>query len=417
MAATTPIRRRFALLATALAATLLSGAGGFADSASAGSSTQHVISAVSGPGKGFVSFPVDELRSHKILSGRLIHGSASRPLTARRLQRAARHGILRVRRSSLPKAPSRRSAAPSARRTTKLVVTAQDTNPLAGAKLYVDPSSNARQQADAWRESRPLDAAQMDKIAARSSADWFGDWNSDIRAAVDARMTTIAAAGALPVLVAYNIPLRDCSGYSAGGAGSPDAYRAWIRAFAAGIGTRPAVVILEPDALAALNCLTSEDRATRLASLKDAIEVLAAQGKVSVYVDAGNSAWVSASDMAQRLTSAGIAKARGFALNVSNFRWTSESATYGRAISDAIAGKPFVIDTSRNGVGPTADSQWCNPDGRALGPIPAASPESRVDAYLWIKRPGQSDGTCNGGPSAGAWWADYALGLAQSASQ
>jgi cellulase/cellobiase CelA1 len=37
-------------------------------------------------------------------------------------------------------------------------------------------------------------------------------------------------------------------------------------------------------------------------------------------------------------------------------------------------------------------------------------------SYFWIKRPGESDGTCNGGPPAGQWWADYALGLAQRAA-
>jgi endoglucanase len=39
-----------------------------------------------------------------------------------------------------------------------------------------------------------------------------------------------------------------------------------------------------------------------------------------------------------------------------------------------------------------------------------------ADAFLWIKAPGESDGTCNGGPSAGTWWPDYALGLAQRAA-
>ncbi|MFI2791482.1 glycoside hydrolase family 6 protein, partial [Kitasatospora sp. NPDC018614] len=36
-----------------------------------------------------------------------------------------------------------------------------------------------------------------------------------------------------------------------------------------------------------------------------------------------------------------------------------------------------------------------------------------VDAYLWIKRPGESDGTCKGGPKAGQWWETYALELAR----
>ncbi|MYR13850.1 endoglucanase, partial [Streptomyces sp. SID724] len=42
--------------------------------------------------------------------------------------------------------------------------------------------------------------------------------------------------------------------------------------------------------------------------------------------------------------------------------------------------------------------------------------DDRLDAYLWIKRPGDSDGTCRGGPPAGDWWPEYALGLARRAA-
>nr|ABK58684.1 unknown [Streptomyces fradiae] len=34
-----------------------------------------------------------------------------------------------------------------------------------------------------------------------------------------------------------------------------------------------------------------------------------------------------------------------------------------------------------------------------------------------IKRPGDSDGPCRGGPEAGQWWPDYALGLARNAKE
>jgi cellulase/cellobiase CelA1 len=34
----------------------------------------------------------------------------------------------------------------------------------------------------------------------------------------------------------------------------------------------------------------------------------------------------------------------------------------------------------------------------------------------WIKTPGRSDGTCDGGPPAGTWWPSYALALAQRAA-
>jgi endoglucanase len=288
-------------------------------------------------------------------------------------------------------------------------------NPFAGTRFFIDPDSNARHQADAWRSSRPADAAQMDKIAGQPQADWFGDWSGDIQSAVAGRVSTIRAAGALPVLVAYDIPLRDCGGYSSGGATSPDAYRSWIRSFAAGLGSGPAAVILEPDALAGMDCLSSADQGTRLSLLADAVSVLSSHAGTAVYLDAGHSHWQSAAEMASRLRGAGVDQARGFSLNVSNTFTTSDERTYGDAISAQIGGKHFVIDTSRNGLG--SNGEWCNPPGRALGDRPTASTgDPLADAYFWIKPPGESDGTCNGGPPAGEWWADYALGLAQRAA-
>jgi endoglucanase len=50
----------------------------------------------------------------------------------------------------------------------------------------------------------------------------------------------------------------------------------------------------------------------------------------------------------------------------------------------------------------------------ALGARPsAATADPVVDAYVWVKRPGESDATCNGGPSAGTFWPEYALDLAK----
>jgi endoglucanase len=145
--------------------------------------------------------------------------------------------------------------------------------------------------------------------------------------------------------------------------------------------------------------------------------VLAARPGVATYIDAGNSGWQSAATMAARLKSAGIASARGFSLNISNFMTTATQRTYGDQLSSLVGGKHFIVDTSRNGLGPTADGQWCNPAGRALGDRPTtATGDALADAWFWIKRPGESDGTCNGGPGAGSWWAGYALGLAQRAA-
>ena len=288
---------------------------------------------------------------------------------------------------------------------------------LVGAPLYVDPYSSARATAAAWQSTRPADAAQMEKVASEPHAIWFGNWNTDIGAAVDAATSTIASAGALPVFVAYNIPQRDCGGYSGGNTTAASDYRTWIDGFARGLGARRAAVILEPDALAGTDCLSAADQDTRVSLLAYAVKAFEALGGTSVYIDAGNPRWHPASVMADRLRQADIADAAGFSLNVSNFYTDDENIAYGRQLSALAGDKHFVIDASRNGLGPTADNQWCNPDGRALGRRPTTSTGiDKLDAFLWIKTPGESDGTCNGAPVAGTWMPEYALGLAQRAA-
>jgi endoglucanase len=174
-------------------------------------------------------------------------------------------------------------------------------------------------------------------------------------------------------------------------------------------------VILEPDALGGLSCLDGAGRRERLGLLAWAVERLSRQPGAIVYLDAGNPGWVPAAEMARRLRAAGVARARGFALNVANHSTTGDTRAYGRAISGLVGGKPFVIDTSRNGAG--SDGDWCNAPGRALGTPPTTrTGDPVVDALLWVKRPGESDGTCNGGPPAGTWWPQAALDLARGAN-
>lgn len=307
------------------------------------------------------------------------------------------------------------TTAVSAPATTTTTTTA--TQPAApAASLYVDPNSNAEQQANAWRSSSPADASEMDKIAAQAGSKWFGGWNTDLNADVNNYVSAAAITSTVPVLVAYNIPERDCGGYSAGGT-TPDGYLTWIHTMATAIGNRSALVVLEPDSVANLGCLSTTDQATRLSLLSQAVSILKANSATRVYLDAGHPQWISASVIASRLNQAGISKADGFTLNVSNFYTTADNISYGQSVSSAVNNKHFIIDTSRNGNGPATDNQWCNPAGRALGERPTLQTgNSLIDAYLWIKAPGESDGTCNGGPNAGTWWADYALGLAQRAT-
>jgi endoglucanase len=286
-------------------------------------------------------------------------------------------------------------------------------NPIANERLYVDPASNARRQADQWRTSRPDDAEAIDIIARQPQAIWINEWAGDPERAVKGFVAKSKSSNALPVFVAYNIPNRDCGQYSAGGAQNSSAYKKWIRGFAAGLKGQESVVVLEPDAVAGGSCLNESQKTERYDLLHDAIQVLKSAG-ASVYLDAGNPNWVPAKQMSERLNRAGIAEANGFALNVSNYYTNQQNISYGEQISRSVGGKHFIIDTSRNGNG-SSGGQWCNPKGRAIGIAPTArTNHALVDAFLWIKRPGESDGTCSGGPKAGKWWGDYALGLAKS---
>ena len=286
-------------------------------------------------------------------------------------------------------------------------------NPLSDSEWYVQEHNPAAKQADAWRNSNPEDAALMDILGAQPVAQWLGGWSGNVASAARSTVEKAHAQNKTALFVAYNIPQRDCGSYSAGGV-SHGEYAPWIRSLADGIGSGDAVVILEPDAVAGIGCLSEQDQNRRYQLLSEAITTLKQNPNTDVYLDAGNTSWHAADTIAGMLRKAGIERADGFALNVSNFKPTQENIDYGTQVSRALGGKHFVIDTSRNGQG--ANGEWCNPQGRGLGQLPtSATGNPLVDAFLWVKMPGESDGSCNGGPNAGTWWPEYALGLIQRA--
>jgi endoglucanase len=251
-------------------------------------------------------------------------------------------------------------------------------------RFYVTPHSHAAKQARAYkRAGRDQDASRMRRLAKVPQARWFtGGSPKQVRRDVDRLVTAATKQAATPVLVAYNVPNRDCSQYSAGGARNARAYKKWIKAFNRGIEGRRAVVILEPDALAGL-C-----GKRRLKNLRTATAILKT-GQTSLYVDAGHSDWQPAATMAKRLSKI---HAPAFALNVSNFQRTPKLVVYGTKISQQLGGIRFVIDTSRNGRGPWHGKEsWCNPPRRGLGARPTTlTGNPLVAAYLWIKAPGES---------------------------
>jgi endoglucanase len=154
--------------------------------------------------------------------------------------------------------------------------------------------------------------------------------------------------------------------------------------------------------------------------IRQAVEILQANPGTSVYIDAGHSAWVEVAEMAGRLKTAGVELARGFALNTSNYQSDAELITYGKALIQALdLDTHFIVDSSRNGNGPApeSDESWCNPEGRALGRRPGSDTgDPAIDAFVWAKRPGESDGTCRGGPPAGQWFHERAVEMARNAA-
>lgn len=340
------------------------------------------------------------------------------------------------------------------------------------------------------------------RLARMPSATWFTSGTpAEVEAGVRKLIDRSARSGQMPVIVAYNIPYRDCALYSAGGAADSSAYLAWIRGFAAGIGDRPAIVILEPDGLGVIPwhrmlsgamepCQPAGEGESaaerRYDQLRGAVDILSVLPNARVYLDGTASNWLAPGEIAGRLVKANVAKTAGFFLNVSNYEADDRLIPYAGWISDCIAlvlhgrldprqcpdpslpkseassavwrstdraydqlfrstglkrdaarQKHAVLDTSRNGrgswpapAGKFKDAEtWCNPPGRGLGRRPTLDTGNRyVDAFLWIKIPGESDGACLRGtagpadpargmvaPPAGAWFPEQARELIELA--
>ena len=387
-------------------------------------------------------------------------------------------------------------------------------------QFYVPkPNHGALEQiADLTASGNKADADLIKTMIETPQAVWFTQGTpKSVRQDVRNTVQRAADKGTVPVLVAYNIPFRDCAQFSAGGATTVAQYKAWIDAFAAGIGSAQAVVLLEPDGLGIIPwynpfadrdtwvtnpnyewCQPAEANpataaAERFEMMNYAVDKLKANPGTSVYLDGTHSGWLGAGDAADRLIQAGVGDADGFFLNVSNYRLDAHLEKYGTWVSKCIAFasnpaswgnghsewcasqyfpanpndfstwvltdqwytanvesqtwwysesvlKHFVIDTSRNGQGPwtptvsyTDPQDWCNPPDRGLGLRPTADTGvALLDAYLWVKIPGESDGECTRGlgpagetvdpewglidPPAGSWFPEMALQLAQNAN-
>jgi len=246
-------------------------------------------------------------------------------------------------------------------------------------------------------------------------------------------------------LVVYNLPGRDCA--AAASAGELDLsiegmsrYQtefidpivAVLRKYA----SLRYVIVLEPDSLANLvTNLNIESCANAAGAYKAGIAYAISKFQdrnVAVYLDIGHSNWLGWSSNLQP-TAELLAEVkrwagqrtntwRGFVSDVSNYNAynsTTADSIYGpgpdnsnwnewryfRALTPYLTnlGLPtkFIVDQSRAGQMNIRQQgiSWCNVNGAGLGIRPTTDTgDCNVDAIVWVKPPGESDGTSD--PSA-----------------
>jgi endoglucanase len=200
------------------------------------------------------------------------------------------------------------------------------------------------------------------------------------------------------------------------------AFQRQIDELAQGIGRRPAVLLLEIDAIGSSACMAKTGALSQWeADLRYEVDRLSALPHTVVYVEGGYSDANNVAYTARALNAVGVSKIRGFFTNDTHNMWTINEIRWARAISKRTHGAHIIVNTATNGRGPKlnpdpatqGNEDLCNPPGRGIGPRPTAHTGFRnVDAFLWTGPPGNSGGTCRGGPPGGVFWLARALSLA-----
>jgi len=315
---------------------------------------------------------------------------------------------------------------------------AADPNPLAGQSWWtMDPKWDPRwidtvKLAD---EGKAADALTMSKLAQVPQFRWWGQWEKPLASKLGGSFKAMEnlAPGSVPLLVVHRHQGKACNPrYQAGGPAEDARYRKWIDQFAATVGSREVVIAFEPDSLGTIECLAKSRRKARVKMLAYGVDVLSKLPNATVYIEAGASDWQGVPAMAKKLKAVGVHKVRGFMLNATHQDTTANNIRYGERLSRALGGKHFIVNTSHNGNGSIrrkvwinrkrnlwrVDTEWCNPVNAAAGELPTTETgHALVDAFMWVERPGYSNGACNGGPArVGAWWRERALLLVQRAA-
>jgi endoglucanase len=299
-------------------------------------------------------------------------------------------------------------------------------NPLLGTAWQVPQGDHPawRQYLRYVRQGKHHRAALAWRIAGEPKFAWFGRFSRPKMPVKVRRYIDSAAPGTIPLLAVIRHQGNDCGPhYRAGGEAQDRRTMRWYDVFAHTVGSSRVVIAFEPDSLGTVECLARDRRRDRLDVLRHGVDVLSQLPNATIYLEGGASDWEGARRTARQLNYIGIHKVRGFMLNVTHYDWTAANIRHGLDISSRVGGKPFIINTATNGRGPVhyrnarrrVVNVWCHPLMRGLGiPPTTATHHPKVDAYMWVNRPGYSGGSCNGGPlPVGSWWPLRALSLAR----
>ncbi|KAL1841084.1 hypothetical protein VTJ49DRAFT_7415 [Mycothermus thermophilus] len=344
----------------------------------------------------------------------------------------------------------------------------QSGNPFVGRTLLVNPGYSLKLDQTRQAFLSRGDQANANKVKYVQEKVGTFWWISnifllrDIDAAIqEARAAKQRGENPIVGLVLYNLPDRDCSAGESSGElklsqnGLNRYKQEYVNPFAQKLKAATDVqfaVVIEPDALGNMVTGTTAFCRNARGPQQEAIGYAISQLQAShihLYLDVANGGWLgwpdnlgpTAEEVRTILQKAGSnARIRGFSSNVSNYNPyqtdnpppftagspSADESRYANSLGEAMRqrGLPsqFIIDQGRVAL-PGARSewgQWCNVSPAGFGqPFTTNTNNPNVDAIVWVKPGGESDGQCgmSGAPQAGAWFDAYAQMLAQNAHQ
>ncbi len=193
-----------------------------------------------------------------------------------------------------------------------------------------------------------------------------------------------------------------------------------------GIENRPAVMLLELDAIGSSSCLVRNGGLAEWENdMRYEINAVSSLPHTVVYIEGGYSDSNTPGYTAQVLNAVGVQHIRGFFTNDTHLNWTANEIRWGLKVSALTGGAHFIINTADNGHGPLLNphpvkqgiEDLCNPPGRGAGiPTTTDTGNQAIDSFMWVHVPGTSSGTCNGGTPAGTFWLARALTEARNAN-